>query len=65
MTPSQLTDLTDALQKLEQIVEENRAYLMTPGEAAALQRYIKRHGIGSQWLMSVTSRKKAAEGVRP
>jgi hypothetical protein len=62
MNADQLSALTNALSKLEQIIEENRAYLLTPVEAAALQRYIKRHGIAGEWLMKVTARKKAADG---
>lgn len=51
MTPDDLTNLTDALNKLEQITAENRAYLMTPAEAAALQNYIRQHGVSASWLL--------------
>lgn len=61
MNHDQLNNLTNALAKLEQIIDENRAYLMTPEEAQALRGYIQRHGIAGQWLMSVTAPKKAAD----
>lgn len=51
MNSTQINALTNALTKLDQIDQENRAYLFTPDEARAVLDYIRKHGNGGSWLM--------------
>lgn len=46
MSNPQTDHLIAGLKKLERITAENRAYLFTPAEAAAVLDYIRKHGIG-------------------